>query len=329
MRIIVTLIVLALVMLTLPLISQDMEKSLERRGNEAAAEADSLYSLNKFVEAAEKYEAAYNYFKRAEIEDNIPLVDKISQMLSNMQTAYFQGQDFTNTVRIIAKRLELEPQNDVFARQIAQIYERNLNNPQKAIETLEQFDANSPNFTVRRTLGRLYTGLEDEQNALRWYQKAFELRQDAEVLQNIALLHYRTGNPEKAITAYEDFLETDPPQSILVAVYRNMGRFYEDIGDESKSIEYFERSNRLRFNRDISLLLLTKYYDRGDFLNAREKIDQLLRDDPRHSYAIYYKALILFEEERYSEAKAEFEKLRNDRQLGSTARRYIESIDSM
>jgi tetratricopeptide (TPR) repeat protein len=329
MKLRVVLITLSLLISCSALLSVDTDKPLERLGNEAAAEADSLYDANRFLEAAAKYEEAYNYFLRAEKEDNIPLIDKISQMLTNMQATYYQGQDYQNTVRIIKKRLELEPQNDVFARQIALIYDRDLNQPGEAIATLENFDNVSANFAVRRMLGRLYTAQEDDQNALEWYLKAFELRQDADVLQNIALLHYRTGNPEAAIQAYEDFLDTNPPESILVNVFRNMGKFYEDIGDENKSLEYYERSNNLRFNRDITLLLLTKYYDRGDFLNAMEKVNRLLRDDPRNSNAIYYKGLILFEESRFSEAKAEFEKIRDDRRLGSVARRYIESIDSM
>ena len=329
MKLRVVVIGLCLMLLTLAMVLVAENKPLERLGNEAAFEADSLYSANNFRAAAIKYEEAYNFFLRAEAEDNIPLRDKVAQMLTNMQTAFYQAQDFENAIRIINKRLELEPQNDVYARQIAQIYERDLNNPQRAIETLENFDTRQPNFVARRTLGRLYTAIEDDANALRWYQRAFELRQDADVLQNIALLHYRTGNPEAAINAYENYIDTDPPQSILVNIYRNMGKFYEDIGDELKSIEYYERSNRLRFNRDITLLLLTKYFDRGDFLNANEKINQLLRDDPQNSNALYFRALILFEEGRYSEARAEFVKIQNDRRLGATARQYIQSIDSM
>ena len=329
MKLRIALAVLSILFLTFTLLLSDADKPLERLGNEAAFEADSHYTANRFVEAARKYEEAYNYFLRAQVEDNIPLQDKIDQMLANMQTAYYQGQDFENAIRIINKRLEAEPQNDVYPRQIAQICERDLNNPQRAIETLERFDNRVENFVVRRTLARLYTALNDDQNALIWFQKAFQLRQDAEILQNIALLHYRTGNPEQAINTYENFLATEPAESILVGVYRNMGKFFEDMGDEIKSIEYYERSNRLRFNRDITLLLLSKYYDRGDFLNATEKINQLLRDDSQNSNAIYYKALILFEDGRYSEAKTEFAKIQNDRRLGATARRYIESIDSM
>ncbi len=329
MKLRVVIIASCLMLMSLALVAVDADKPLERLGNEAAAEADALYDEGQYAAAANKYEEAYNYFLRAEQEDNIPLQDKINQMLAAMQTSYYQGQDYENTVRIIEKRMEMDPQNDVYPRQIAQIYERNLNDPESAINVLQDFDRENPDFIVRRTIARLYLGMEDNQNALTWFNNAFELRQDAEVLQNIALLHYRTGNPGAAIRAYEDFLETDPPENVLVTVYRNMGKFYEDIGDEDRSIEYYERSNQLRFNRDITLLLLTKYYDKGDFLSAMEKVDQLLQDDPRNSNAIYYKGLMLFEEERFTEAREEFQKIINDRRLGTTARRYIESIDSM
>ncbi len=322
-----TLIALVLIVMLSSVIYAD--KPLERLGNEAAAAADELYQENKFVEAAKKYEEAYSLFVKAEEEDKIPLQDKITQMLTNMVTSYYQGKDFVNAVRIIEIRLSLDPKNDTFARQIAQIYERDLKDSKKAIARLEKFDEVETNFAVRRTLGRLYAADNDDANALKWYLKAFELRQDADVLQNIALLHHRTGNPVAAIKAYEDFIATNPRESVLINVYRNMGKFYDDTGDDLNSIKYYEMSNRLRFNRDITLLLLTKYYDRGDHLNARQKVDQLLADNSNNVDAIFFKALMLFEQERYSEAKREFEKISNDRRYGANARQYIESIESM
>jgi tetratricopeptide (TPR) repeat protein len=321
--------ILLLLVFSLAVVNATADKPLERLGNEAAAEGDDLYSEDEFLQAAAKYEEAYEFFKRAEVEDGIPLQDKINQMLANMVTSYYHGQDYANAVRILKIRLDNDPANAVLARQIAQIYERDMNEVDNAISTLENFDARVANFDVRRTLGRLYAAKNNDAKTLEWYEKAFELRQDPDILQNIALLHHRTGNPQMAIQAYEDFLETEPRETVLINVYRNMGRFYEDIENESKAIEYYERSNRLRFNRDITLLLLTKYYDRGDYLNANEKINQLLRDNPNHSDAIFYKGLILFDQEKYSEAKAEFEKIRTDRRYGANARQYIDSIESM
>lgn len=302
---------------------------LERRGNEAAATADSLYEQERFVEAAVKYEEAFEFFVEAQEEDQIPLEDKIEQMLANMVTSYYQGEDYLNTVRIIEKRLERDPSNVRFARQIAQIHERFLNDHQAAINVLEDFEEENNDFDVRRTLGRLHSAQENYQKSVEWYEKAFELRQDPDILQNIALLHHRVGNTEDAIKAYEDFIETEPRESVLVNIYRNMGRFYEEIGREEEAIRYYERSNRLRFNRDITLLLLTKYYDRGDYLNAKEKANRLLQDNPDNADAIYYMGLMLFEEGRMSEAKNYFERITDDRTYGSAATQYVESIESM
>lgn len=305
------------------------QESLERLGNEAAASADSLYEANVFIDAAQKYEEAFNLFVRAEEEDEIPLTEKIEQMLANMVTSYYQGEDYENAIRVIGKRLDRDPGNHVYARQIAQIYERLLNNPSQAKRILESYEENYDNYEIRRTLARLFSDDQEYSKALEWYQKAFEMRQDPEVLQNIALLHHRLGNTPEAIEAYEDYLETKPRESILVNVYRNMGKFYEDIGNEEKSIEYYKQSNRLRYNRDITLLLLAKYYERGDYLNARDKANKLLSNDPNNVEAHYYHGLMLFEEERYAEAKSRFEKIVNDRRYGAAAQQYIDSIESM
>lgn len=329
MRLHTAIAVVLMMLFITTMIASDDDKPLERLGNEAAASADSLYEESKFIEAAKKYEEAYNLFIQAQEQDNIPLGDKIGQMLTNMVTSFFQARDYEETIRIIRKRLALDPTNSTFARQIAQIYERNLNRKDKAIEALVDFEKQNDDFVVRRTIARLKAETEDFESAVQWYQKAFEMRQDPDVLQNIALLHHRLGNTQDAIKAYENFIATGPAEHILVNVFRNLGRFYEDIEDEGKSIEYYERSNRLRFNRELTLLLLTKYFDRGDMLNAREKANQLLRENPNNPAAIYYTGLILFEQGRYNEAKDYFSRIANDRTYGAPARQYIESIDSM
>jgi tetratricopeptide (TPR) repeat protein len=324
---IITCLVLSVLVSVIAYVYAD--KPLERLGNEAAAVADSLYNAGKIVEAAQKYEEAYNLFIQAEKEDEIPLTDKISQMLANMLTSYYQGKDFQGAVRALGLRLEQEPKNDVFARQMSQIYEKDLKDVLNAIAVLEKFDPTNPNFNVRKTLGRLYGLQKDDENSLNWFLKAFDVKKDADVLQNIALLHYKTGNVEAAIKAYENFIATDPPQNVLVAVYKNMGKFYEDIDNATKSIEYYERSNKIRYNKDIALLLLTKYYDRGDLLNSNIKVKQILDNNPEDSAAIFYKGLILFDQKDFVKAKAEFEKIQADRVYGQNAKQYIESIDSM
>ncbi|MCB5230211.1 MAG: tetratricopeptide repeat protein [Candidatus Cloacimonas sp.] len=320
---------LTLFAMVLVIASVYADKPLERLGNETAADADALYAEGKLVEAAKKYEEAYDFFVKAQEEDDIPLQDKIQQMLQNMLTAYYQGKDFSNAVKTLKLRLENDPTSDVCARQISQIYEKDLKDIKNAISVLEEFDPVNPNFNVRRTLGRLYTTQNNEQKSLEWYLKAFELRKDADVLQNIALLYYRTNEVEKAIKAYEDFLAADPPQNVLIAVYRNMGKFYEEAGNDKKSIEYYEKTNKLRFNKDITLLLLTKYYDRGDLLNADIKVKQLLENKVNEAAATFYKALIHYDKQDFEKARAEFEKVTSDRVYGVNAKQYIESIDSM
>lgn len=305
------------------------EVSLERRGNEAAAAADSLHGEENFIGAAEKYEEAFNYFVRAEQEDQIPLADKINAMLENMVTSYYQGNDYVNAVRIIKMRLERDPGNDVFARQIAQIYDRLLDQPDQAVQVLKDFEENNDSFAVRRYIARIKSAAENNAGALEWYQKAFEIRQDPEVLQNIAVLHHRLGNTEEAIEAYENFLEGDLSESVRSRVYRNLGRFYEDIGNMENSVRNFERANRLRWNRQIATHLMATYYELNDFLNAREHANTLLREDPNNADAIYFTARILFEQERYSESREFFMRITDHREYGQAARQFVESIDSL
>ncbi len=329
MKLHIALIALLVVAFSITLFAFDEDIPLERQGNEAAATADSLYHEDDFIGAAAKYEDAYNLFQRAEQEDGIDLDDKITALLANMVTSYYQAEDYVNAVRIIKKRLARDPSNDVFARQIAQIYNRILNQPEQAIQVLKEFEENNNNFAVRRSIARIKTSIEDDTGALEWYQKAFEVRQDPEVLQNIAVLQHRLGNTEDAIKSYESFLETDISEAVRTRVYRNIGRFYQDLGEVRESISYYERANRLRYSREITTHLMVTYYELGDFLNAREYANTLLRENTNNADAIYYTARILFEQDRYSEAREYFNRITDHREYGQAARQFVESIDSM
>lgn len=304
------------------------EVSLERQGNEAAAEADDLFEENRFAEAGRKYEEALNFFIRVEEEDGIPMDIKIEQMLENMVASFFSAQDYESTIRAVKMRLQRDPANDVFARTIAQIYERNLNNPRKAIEVLEDFNENAKNRVVKRRIGDLYSSINDYENALVWYRKAFEIRADADLLRNIAVLYNRIGDTESAIRAYEDFINTDPSEPVLERVYNNLGVFYDDLGNEARALEYFEKSNDIRYKQDITLLLISKYFDRGDFSNSMRNINLLLRNSPNNAAALYFRAMIKYQEGDLPGAREDFVRIQNDRTYGSSAKHYIESIDS-
>ncbi len=305
------------------------EKSLERIANEKGVEGETLFNEGKFLEAASSFETAIVKLKEAVKKEGIPLDnEKISQWLANTFQAYFQGKDFENAIRILDERLKLDPDNYDLINNKSIILKKYLNRIDEAIVILQRYNNKKRSFKVEKKIAGYYVDNEDYQNALNWYQKAYELKQDSGVIKNIAIiLNKYLGRYEDAIKAYEDYISTNPPKSAIISTYKNMGALYEDMNEYTKSNLYYEKSLELKYDPNINLKLITSYFDRDLYDKCAEKIEQLLKNKPGNIDAIYYRALVKYNQEDKTGAKENFQKLLGSK-YDKEAKGFIESIES-
>jgi tetratricopeptide (TPR) repeat protein len=305
------------------------EKSLERIANELAAQGDTFFTEGNYSEAGKNFENAVEKLNEAVEKDGIPLDnEKISLWLRNAYNSYAKGNDFEEAVRVLDERKKLAPTNYDLVKTQAIIYKKYLNNIPKAIEVLKAYEDIKQTFNNEKRIGLYYLAMDDYENSLIWYKKAYEQKQDSKVIKNIATLYLKLGDNEAAVKAYEDFIQTNPRESVLAQTYKNMGALYEDLKNYSKAIENYEKSNALKYDNNITLLLITKYYDNKNYNKALEKIALLLENKPNNSDAIYYRAMIKFDRGEKNAAKADFTLLLNDSKYKKVAQGFIESIES-
>lgn len=304
------------------------DKSLERLANEAGVEGETLYNSGKFVDAAKAFETAISQLQEAVKEEGIPLdKEKISRWWEYAFNGYYQGNDFENAIRTLDERLKLKPGDYELVNYKSIILNSKLNRTPEAIEVLKAYNEGNRSFRVENKIAGYYVDLDDKANALLWYNKAYELKQDSKVIKNIATLYVQLGQNAEAVKAYEDFIATNPKESVLVQTYKNMGKLYEDMGNYSKANTYYEQSLALKYDSTINLLLIVNYYDHDNFDKCLEKIKQMLTKNPGNADAIYYRAMIKYNQEDKLGAKADFQKILNSK-YSSSAKKFIESIDS-
>jgi tetratricopeptide (TPR) repeat protein len=305
------------------------QKSLERIANETAAKADSLYDAGQYVEAGKKYEEAVVKFEEAVQEMGIPMDNqKVGLWYRNAYASYAKGKDLENAARVMGKRIELDPDNYQLVKVQAHIYKKYLNNIPKAIEILKEYNQRRRTFTVEEKIGHYYIDANDLENALTWFEKAYEQKKDSQVIKNIATIYVKLGNNEKAIQAYENFLETNPSESVLAKTYKNMGALYDDIKKSAQATNYYEKSLKLQYDRNVALLLLSKYYDNKKYDKAKSKAELLLSKNAADNDALYYRAMINYETGNKQQAKADFEKIRSNPKYSQIAKGFIDSIES-
>ncbi|MCK5051147.1 MAG: tetratricopeptide repeat protein [Candidatus Cloacimonetes bacterium] len=323
------ILIITLLLLALTISSLFAEKSLERIANEKGVEAETLYNNKKLVEAAQTFEAAISKLEEAVKIDGIPLDnEKISKWLGSAFQGYFQGKKFEDALRILDRQLELDPTNYTYFNYKAIILKKYLKRVDEAIVVLKKYNFKKRTFKVEKKIALYYSDLEDYENALIWYHKAYEQKKDATVIKNIAVIYRKLGRNSEAITAYEDFIKTNPNESVLARTYMNLGKLYEDMKNDTKSNENYEKSIKLKYNSNIVHVLIRKYYDGNSYDKALEKIALLLTNKPDNSEAIYYRAMIHYNRGENEAATADFQIISSDPKFSKEAKGYIESIKS-
>ena len=305
------------------------EKSLERIANEKGIEAETFYNAKQFVEAAQTFEAAIAKLEEAVKTDDIPLDnEKISRWLELAFNGYYQGEQFEDAIRIIDKQLVLDPTSYKCVNYKSIILKKYLKRTDEAIVVLKKYNSRKRSFKVEKKIASYYADMKDYENAVVWYKKAYEQKKDATVIKNIAAIYLKLGKNKEAIMAYEDFIKTNPNESVLARTYMNLGKLYEDMKNNAKSIENYENSNNLKYNSNIVLGLITKYYEGNSYDKALEKIALFLKNKPGNSDATYYRAMIHYNRSEKEEASADFKIISSDPKYTKLANGFIESIKS-
>jgi tetratricopeptide (TPR) repeat protein len=304
------------------------EKSLERIANETGVQGEEAYNAGNYVEAGQFFEQAITKLEEAVTTDGIPMDDsKVNRWMELAFNGYYNGKDFENALRIQDERINANPSEYKLISTKVTLLKKYLGRTEDAIVVLEAYNDTKRTFKVEKRIASYYLNLNDEVNALIWYKKAYELKKDSSVIKNIATLYVNEGDNAKAVQAYEDFLQTDPTDAVKTKTYKNMGALYEDLKNYSKSNLYFEKSLELKYDKNINLKLIIGYYDNDNMTKAMEKVEQRLSKKSSDADAIYYRALIKYDQDDKAGAKSDFQKLLNGK-YKDAAKSFIESIES-
>jgi len=319
------LVLVILMALTLSLWS---EKSTERLAREKGVLAEELWEVENYSESAIAWEETIKLFNQAVTEDQVPNDEAlIGRCLAYAFDCFVKTSDFDNALRILEDMITLDPENMKYYSQKA-ILQKKLNKFDDAIETYAYIDSVHSSYKNRKAIAQIYKDREDWENALKWYNLSYKLRQDSNTIKDIAVINFTLGRNEDAIQAYKGFLDKDPPTATKVKTYTNLGKLYEELGEINDALEYYEKSNELRYNNQLTFLLISRYFDLNNYDQSLKNIDLYLKINPDAAEAIYYRAMINYKKGDLIEARKDFEAIQNNPTYGSNAKSYIESINS-
>jgi len=284
-----------------------------------------LYTQKDYQGAIDKFNESLGLYKKIDTEEN-PKTDRIRELYKNLSVLYYMTKQYNNAIKYYELRKEYEPDNYQIVISLNSIYDA-MGDKDNALQVLLDFDKNYDEYKVSYKIAKTYEDDGDLENAIVYYTDAFQLNpKKVEFLEKIALMYHKTGQTPKAIQAYEDYIATEPADYILRKVYKNLGIFYQNMGQIDDAIAAFENSFTLKSDKDIAFTLGQLYYDQGLYETAKQYLQSVLAIDQNNPQAHYYMGKIYREEEQWDKAINEFELIVNNPQLGKFAKEEIEFI---
>ena len=151
---------------------------------------------------------------------------------------------------------------------------------------------NESNELINAKLALAYQNLGDNQNALKMFEKTFELNPKLINLRfDYANLLGNMGKNEEAIAQYKTYLTAFPEDA---NAYRNLGIVYKKIDNNELALLNLEKS----YSKDSTSLETQKelaycYHTKKDYVNALKFYDFALKAEPKNQDLLANKALTL------------------------------------
>ena len=155
---------------------------------------------------------------------------------------------------------------------------------QKALASYQSIQP--PSFDSLSGIAACYKGLNDDANAILYYQKAFDLTPNSDVAYYIGVLYSEKENWESSKIYLKKSLALNP----------NNSKAKDLLGSVIEQVNVKQVDNAIAF------------YDKGNYAEALSIFNKVLLEDPKNAYAYYYKGLMDDTNKKYLLAVGEYQK---------------------
>lgn len=244
------------------------------------------------------YDYAIELHKQNKLDDAILAYKKVLMLKTdnpevyvNLAIAYKQKNDTANAKQILMQAKAKFPTNkqvltnlnELTQEALAGKYDEasqfyNSGDYQKALASYQSVQP--PTFDSLIGIAACYKGLNNSNQAIEYYKKAFAMQADSDVAYYIAVLYSEKENWLSSKIFLQKALAINPANSKAKDLYQSVA----------------EQLNVKRVDDAIAL------YDKGDYAKALTLFNQILTDDPKNAYSYYYKGLISDVDKKYLQA---------------------------
>ena len=183
------------------------------------------------------------------------------EQLRETAITFQRQEDFTNTLMVLGRALEMAPQNLMILKDVAFTYYLAGDFKRAADRIFPLTDREDADVQVFQIAGNIFKALEDSRTGDKIYKKGLKKFPSSGALYSeYGDLKWTLGKPEEAITLWEAGINTDPSHS---GNYYHAAKFYFAAADKVRSIMYGEIFTNIESysvrTAEIKILLIESY----------------------------------------------------------------------
>ena len=224
----------------------------------------TLYNYSVMLDKAGKKEEAINNYKI--VLKNDP---KNWRAISNLYLAYFDQQEFSESLILADRLLELKPNDQPTLRDKAhiQFYLNELNEAKKNVEA--SIKLNPKDYIALNVLGMILDKMGLFSEAKKVYLSAIKIKQNYyPTYSNLGKTYLELMDPTNAIKILELGIKINPG---FVNAYNNLGTAYNKIGEYKKAIEiYLKILEKNPEHKDVNSNLALSYFNNKNYIQAEK-----------------------------------------------------------
>lgn len=222
--------------------------------------------------------------------------------------------------------LAMDPDNEDILNIKYEILNDYIKDEARAIQVLKDYAETSQNYNAYLILGNRYDERKNFDEAKRYYEMALELNPNKDVLIMVANFYRNNGKWADSNAALERLVALKPEDSTLATVYNLIALNYNELKNRAKSVEYLEKALAIEPNVNNALSVAGYYHSAKNYNKTITYATMVLREDSNNSTALLLRGDSYFRLKRNSDAKADLQRIVNDRTHGNTAQQILKQI---
>jgi len=244
------------------------------------------------------------------------------------RTAYAQQAAglYEDALKTYDKELAMDPDNEDILNIKYEILNDHIKDEARAIKVLKDYAETSQNYNAYLILGNRYDERKNFDEAKKYYEMALELNPNKDVLIMVANFYRNNAKWADSNAALERLVALKPDNSTLATVYNLIALNYTELKNRAKSIENLEKALAIEPNINNALSVAGYYHSAKNYNKTITYATMVLREDSNNSTALLLRGDSYFRLKRNSDAKADLQRIVNDRQHGNTAQQILKQI---